>query len=45
MKVPSDISSAAFDFSRVLKGELLLKNVLINERLGFVKVLKRMNAI
>ena len=47
MKVPSDISSAAFLISLgVLKGEnLLLKNVLINERrLGFVKVLKRMNA-
>ena len=47
MKVPSDISSAAFLISLgVLKGEnLLLKNVLINERrLGFIKVLKRMNA-
>ena len=44
MKVPSDISSAAFLISLgVLKGEnLLLKNVLINERrLGFVKVQKR----
>jgi len=47
MKVPSDTSSAAFLISLgVLKGEdLLLKNVLINERrLGFIKVLKRMNA-
>ena len=47
MKVPSDISSAAFLIALgVLKGDnLLLKNVLINERrLGFVKVLKRMNA-
>ncbi len=47
MKVPSDNSSAAFLISLgVLKGEnLLLKNVLINERrLGFIKVLKRMNA-
>ena len=47
MNVPSDISSAAFLISLgVLKGEnLLLKNVLINERrLGFIKVLKRMNA-
>ena len=47
IKVPSDISSAAFLIALgVLKGDnLLLKNVLINERrLGFVKVLKRMNA-
>ena len=47
MKVPSDTSSAAFLISLgVLKGEdLLLKNVLINDRrLGFIKVLKRMNA-
>ena len=47
MKIPSDTSSAAFLISLgVLKGEgLLLKNVLINERrLGFIKVLKRMNA-
>ena len=47
MKVPSDTSSAAFLISLgVLKGEnLSLKNVLINERrLGFIKVLKRMNA-
>ena len=47
MKVPSDISSAAFLIALgVLKGDnLLLKNVLINERrLGFIKVLKRMNA-
>ena len=46
-RIPSDISSAAFLIAIAIlsPGEIVLSKVLINERrIGFLKILKRMNA-